>query len=524
MPANVTLLAPTPPRPPADVDAHAKRSLTVPMLVASFFIGSAVADLAAGPAPVMALLFPLLLLPILLWRVPRSGVYFLAGAALTIEEFRYQVGPRDGALTSHVPLFVGVLPGGINPAELLMALSLLVVVTQAVLRRERWIHHSPVLVAMGVVMAFVAVYSLIGLARGGQLNPLMWEVRPFAYLIIAYLLAAALITRFDEVRPLLWILVLGAGFKAFYGVAIFISVRHVQPRPEAILAHEESFLLGLYLIATVAMWLFRFRDRIRWAATALFPVVLLANMLNSRRTAWLILIVGLAVVMLVALVRMREHRRAMSAVLVAIAIGSAIYFPLFWSQSGALAQPARAIRSAAAPDSRDESSDTYREIESENLRFYIAQSHSMGVGFGRPIQYFGLVDLTGVASMLAYVPHNGVLYLWWRMGLAGVAAFSILVCQLVISAARLSGSARREVAMVGAIGSAMVFGYVGMGAVDLGFWWFRVAIIMGVLVGVVDGLTRGERRETEQALTAPDQPVVAGELVPVPALSRGVLS
>lgn len=465
------------------------------MLVGSFFVGTLAADLVTGPSPVMALVFPLLLLPVMLWRDPRTGVYFLAGAALTIEEFRYQVGPRDGAATAQIPFFVGVLPGAVSPAELFMALILLVVVLHAAVRRKRWIHRSPVLTSLCVVLGFVVVYAILGLSRGGSMTPMVWELRPFAYLCIAYLLSASLLTTFADVRPFLWVLVLGTSAKALYGLVIFMSVRHVTPPPEAVLAHEESYFFGLYIIATLAMWLFRFRDPIRWAATALFPVVMTCNLVNSRRTAWLILIVGVAVLMVVALVRLEAHRRAITAVLVAVGVGSAIYFPLFWSQEGALAQPARAIRSAAEPDQRDASSNSYREIENENLRYYIAESNSMGVGFGREIHYIDLVDLTTVAPMLAYVPHNGVLYLWWRMGLAGLAAFTVFLCQGVISAARLSGSRRPEVAMVGAVVSAMIFGYVGMGAVDLGFWWFRIAIMAGVLLGIVDGLARGMRSD-----------------------------
>lgn len=484
-------------RPPAGPskadDTAAARILAVPLAGLAILLGAAAGYLATGAMPILALLFPVLLVPVLLWKQPRLGMYVLLAGAVTIEQFNYTVGPRDGAVTATIPFFHGILPAGVNLAEVLVLMTVAVVVMQAAQHRRRWIHSSPVLALLGAVMGFVTVYLVVGLARGGNLTMALWEVRPFAYLLVSYLLAAALVDGFSKVRPLLWILVLGSGIKAIYGITIFISVRNVEPRPEAVLGHEESYLFGLFVITTAAMWLFRFRDRLRTVATALLPLVLICNMVNSRRTAWLILMAGLAVLLVVALVQLREHRRAVGAVIAAAVLGAAIYLPAFWSQEGTLAQPARAVRSAIAPDTRDETSNEYRDVENYNVRVYIGQAHSTGLGFGRSITYHGLVDLTDSAPMLAYVPHNGVLYIWLRMGVAGLITFALLISQAAISAVRLSASRHREVAMMGAITAAILFGYVAMGSTDMGFFWFRNAIAMGTLIGVVDGLARATR-------------------------------
>ncbi len=479
--------------PPKANEAASARMLAIPLACSAIVLGAAAGYLSAVDLPVLALLFPLLLAPVLLWRQPRLGVYLLLAAAVTIEQFNYDVGPRDGAVTANIPFFHGILPAGMNAAEVLMALTVVVVVMQAAQHRRRWIHPSPVLITLSAVMGLVAIFFTLGVTSGGDFVKALWEIRPFLYLFLAYLLAAALVQRFSAVRPLLWILVLGSGIKAIYGITIFLSVRNVEPRPEAVLAHEESFFFGLFLIMTAAMWLFRFRDPLRTVATLLLPAVLICNLVNSRRTAWLILIAGLAVLTVVAFVQLREHRKALAAVIAAAAIGTGVYLPLFWSQEGTLAQPARAVRSAIAPDTRDENSNEYREIESYNIRVYISQSHSTGMGFGRRITYNGLVDLSGMTEMIAYVPHNGVLYLWMRMGVAGFVAFAVFLSQAAISAVRLTASRRRDVAMMGAITAAILFGYVAMGGTDMGFFWFRNALAMGTLLGVVDGLARAAR-------------------------------
>lgn len=500
----------------ADADRWTARALAVPLLLATMVLAAMAGTLAAGAAPVMALLIPVLLVPVLVWKRPRIALYLVFAAAVTIEQFGYSVGPREGAATAKIPLFVGLLPGGLNPAEVLLGLGLLVVLMQAVQRRERWLHRSPLRAMVIMVMGFVVGYLVLGVLRGGDPHMALWEIRPFFYLFGTYLLAMALIDDVGAVRPLLWIIVLGSGAKAIYGLTIFMSVRRLPERPEAVLGHEESFLFGLFVFVTIAMWLFRFRDPLRVVATALLPFVLVCNMVNSRRTAWLILLAGIAVIMLIALVRLKERRRSILAIIGLVAMASAVYFPVFWSKTGTLAQPARAVRSVIAPDLRDTQSNDYRMIEDYNLRFYIGQSRSTGVGFGQPISYFGLVDLLEISPMLAYVPHNGVLYLWWRMGIAGMATFAIFVCQAVISAVRLTEVSRRDVGMMGAVTAATVFGYVAMGGSDMGFFWFRNAIVMGTLMGVVDGLMRGVRRREALGLAAAERDVAATSAMEAP--------
>jgi O-antigen ligase len=333
----------------------------------------------------------------------------------------------------------------------------------------------------------------VGVFRGGNLTMALWEIRPYVYLLLTYLLAAALIRDQRSFRPLLWLLVLGSGAKAIQGLVIFASVAHLDPRPEAVLSHEESFFFGVYVIATLAMWLFRVGGPLRVVATALLPAVVLADMVNSRRLAWLILISGVVVVVLIALVRLKEQRRMTATVVVIGLLGGVVYLGAFWGSDGTLAQPARAIRSAIAPDDRDKASNEYRDVEDHNLRVYVIQSRGLGMGYGQQLHYQGVVDLTEDNPILAYVPHNNVLWVWVRLGLLGVMAVGILLSQSMISAVTLTQSRRREVAMVGAIVAGALVGYVAMGAKDLGFFWFRNAFAMGMLLGAVEGLLRSER-------------------------------
>ena len=74
----------------------------------------------------------------------------------------------------------------------------------------------------------------------------------------------------------------------------------MEPRPEAILGHEEAFFFGVFIILTCALWLYEIRGRMRVVATCLLPFVVIADMANARRTAWLIIAVSIVTLLVIS--------------------------------------------------------------------------------------------------------------------------------------------------------------------------------------------------------------------------------
>ena len=140
---------------------------------------------------------------------------------------------------------------------------------------------------------------------------------------------------------------------------------------------------------------------------------------------------------------------------------SAVYFPAYWNHTGALAGPARAVKSAVAPNTRDESSDRYRMQENENLRLNIRQGGAIGRGFGVPIDYIqgSITDISSIDPMIRFVPHNGVLYILMRMGLFGGIAFWSLLGAGILTGCRLVRSRNPEVAVFGTVLACVLVGY-----------------------------------------------------------------
>jgi hypothetical protein len=485
-------------RPTRPVEARRAFALAPMAVIAALLAGAFAGSLAAQQNPLAIVAFLLVPLPMVLWRWPHVAVLITLAGAATVEQFTYSVTETvKGAWTQDIPLLRSLSPGtGISPLELFFLVSLVIWLMHGALRGSLRLPRSPLTKVLGVYLLLVVVFVGLGLSRGGELKTALWEARPWFYLGVMYVLAATLLTSRQMVRAVLWVLLVGSAFKAVQGADIFLAVRNVTPRPEATLAHEEAWFFGFFIVLTAALWIFQIRGRMRTFATALLPVVVLANMGNSRRNAWAILALEMVLLLVLAWTSLPQRRPMLRRLIAVLLIMGAVYFPTFWNSEGTLAQPARALRSAIAPNARDLMSNQYREAEDANLVLNIQASNGIGKGFGVPIDYaIPIQDLSDISSMIDYVPHNGVLYVWMRMGLLGEITFLSLVGAMIIRGCQLVKAKDRELALFGTVVVCAVLGYVVQGYNDMGFFWFRIALALGALLGGVEEALRLTRRD-----------------------------
>ncbi|HMC51300.1 MAG TPA: hypothetical protein VKI64_00975 [Acidimicrobiales bacterium] len=466
--------------------------------------GLVAAKLAASQHPLAVLGLAGLLVPAAIWKWRQAGVFLLLGAATTVEQFTYSAGTHPGVFTTHIPLYGGVTKGGgVSLLDLLIGLVFVFWLMRGVLDRSWEAPRSPVSRGLIALLALVVLAVGIGLSHGGKSQVILYEVRPWFYLSVAYLLAGSLLRTRTALRGVMWVLVIGTGFKALQGVQMYIAVRHQPVPPEVILSHEESFFFGLFLILTLSLWLFGVRGRLRTVATWLAPAVLLADMANARRTAWAIIGTTLIVLICVAYSSLPEKRPALRRLLLIVAGISAVYFPLFWSKAGLLAQPARSLHSMISPDARDLSSNLYRVQENANLAFNIRKTASLGKGFGPLIEYaLPITDISKIDAFIAFLPHNSVLDLWMRLGIQGVVVLLLLLAAVVVRGCALARSGDRELAVLGVLSACAVAAYLVQGYNDMGFFWFRIALCFGTLLGAMEAAHRLLAREAKAAPVA----------------------
>jgi O-Antigen ligase len=482
--------------------------------------GGAVASVLAGAAILAGLLASQLvlsgrgtavlalgavMLPVVLWKKPDVGPAILVVAALAVEQFDQflDTGPTSEKLTARIPLFVGLGGLRLSPMDLLLFLLIVVAIVRSGTGRTARLPRSGLSTPLYCLFGAVVLGVLLGSSHGGDTRVAFMEARPYVYLVSTFVLASVLLTTRSAIRSVLWGLIIGIGFKSAQGLATFFAVRNEVPRPEAVLGHEEAVFLALFLLLTIALWLFEVRGPMRTTATLLAPVVLMADLANSRRAAWLILAVGFMALAAIGFGALPTRRRFIRRIVIALALALAVYLPAFWNHTGGLAQPARAVRSQVAPSPRDFSSDLYRIQEDANLWFNIGAAGPLGVGFGKPIDYaLPIVDISQTNPFIKYVPHNGVLYILMRMGIPGAIIFWSVLAMGIVLAGRLARSRDREFAALGALVACVLVGYAFEGAVDQGFFFYRIAFVVGTLLGLVHAARRldAERDDARRIL------------------------
>jgi hypothetical protein len=476
-------------------ESHLPRDPRLPLVVLGAVLISVVFGLVAGQAVVggkptnLMLLVVVAFVPVIVIWAPRIAVVGLLAGALLIEQT--PVVGVNGLVTDHIPLFSGVSQSAHgNAVDILIVMLLVVLMIRGADGTTR-LPRTTLGRTIAWLCAAVVFGLLVGMLHHGNTRVALMEIRPFLYLASAYVLTHAFLGKRSLLNAALWVIVLASAVKGVQAILAFMSVRSENPRPESILGHEEALLFGVFVMLTASLWLLERPGALRTAATWLLPIVLVGDMVNSRRTAWLILAGGLIIVGIVGAVTLPGRRRFLVRTGVWLAAVLCVYLPVYWNQTGTLGQPARAVHSFISPNPRDASSDLYRAQENANLTLNIHQGGLVGKGFGVPIDYaLPIANISKVDPEIAYVPHNGVLYIVMRMGLFGAIAFWCVIGVGLITACRLAGRADRDAALIGFVTAASIVGYTLQGYNDQGFFFYRIAICMGVLLGLTEVATR----------------------------------
>ncbi len=445
---------------------------------------------------------------VVVWIAPWTGVVFVVAAAALIEQFSLVSEGTFSDGTDRIPFFqslnTGAGLGGIyaTPLELFLVLVLAVWLIKSFATRTLAMPKSTLSFAMAAFGVLVAIGWVRGVTGGGSFQDSLLELRPWLYLLITFVASSQLLRTEKQMRVMLVVLATGIGIKGIQGVVTLLT----HPgRPQAILAHEESFLFGLYLAILAGLWLMRGWGRLRLLMTLLFPFVLVSDIANQRRTAWAVAAAVLATVFVLCYMRFPERRRMIFMLGIVGCVLAGIYWVGFSNDPGLLGQPARAVLSQLAPSTRDQQSNQYRTVENVNLGIAIRQSMPLGTGFGHPIpQAVPNVDISNIDSFISYLPHNGILYVWLRLGLLGIVGFWLMIGVGVMTAVNTFRRQHSQTSLI--ISMSVICGivaYVVQGEYDMGLYWFRIAIVVGCLLGALESVRRLNRDQITAGRPAP---------------------
>jgi hypothetical protein len=440
---------------------------------------------------------PLLLVVVWIARTPVVGMYVLFGASLVIPV--QSLGFPD-SLIDNIPFFINLSGGGslsvsglgISPAEILMLITLIGVLAYAVANRES-LSGGPLMRAYLVFVGAIILGELNGLTHGGDFKLSLWELRPQAYGVALFLIGTVLIRERSQLKVLLAILLASEVLTGIVGsYRYLVTLNHNVMGELPILAHEDSYLMGLFVVAVVAglIWI---RRPLLILLIALMPLVLTAILGNHRRAGTGALGVMVVTIMVLAYVLEPRLRGVLVKVGVVMAVVGVAVTVIFWNQqTGAIAELIRPVKSIVDPSARDLSSDLYRIAETANLRGTYRTSPLFGIGFGHP--YYMYYPQTGVAKfdpLWDIIPHNNLLWIPVRMGVIGMVAFWSLVSLAIIQAiwvARAVGD--RFVRTVLVFSVAAILGLLFTGYYDIAIENYRNMIVLGLVFAVINVAAR----------------------------------
>jgi hypothetical protein len=333
-----------------------------------------------------------------------------------------------------------------------------------------------------------------GMATGGQFNIALFEVRAQIYFLFAYLMAVNCARNPErQLTILLWCMALAIGAKGLICTYRFLFTLKGVTIPEiGIGAHEESFFFDCFIFEYVVLKVAGLHPKLRRTMLILLPAVLTANLANERRAATAAIAIALIALLPLAAVAFPKRRVAISATTIIICVVTAIYLPLFWNKTGAIAQPARAIKSQFSPDPRDASSNAYRDAENENLLYTMKISPIIGFGYGKPIYIVDpMEDLTKVDPLVHFMTHNQILWVWMWVGCVGFYFFWLMICSIIIQACQLlrNPNATTEVRAGALLTVLIIIMQMVFGLLDLQITNVRNMLFCGLWTGMIGAFT-----------------------------------
>ena len=349
---------------------------------------------------------------------PRGSAMVLLTAMMAIEADAIDfTRPVSLALWEFPEGVEGFLPMTATPFDMFLAACAVSLARQPRVRIEGAPGLPLLLFAVPVVLLLGYAYGVW--YKGGPSNIAYVEARGLLMGAIAFFVALRMLT-----VPVRWLHT--SVFVGSTALAVIVIARYMMfgqgdgaVAAQFLFDHADVLVLGIGAVYSFALVLRARSDTTRLLLISHQLLMLMATVSTGRRSGTLVLLMAIMVILALMLVR-----RPMITIWFAsglMVVGS-IYLAAYWNQDyGALAQPARAIRSQIDPNANDESSDTYRDIERFNVIQTIkVTSPIFGVGLGNRFAMFRSVPVLRWWPFQFVTPHENILWIWLKFGIAGI--------------------------------------------------------------------------------------------------------
>ena len=324
-------------------------------------------------------------------------------------------------------------PIKIRPFDLIMLVILIMGSSQA---RAKAPLVAPMRNALFLMLGTTVFWLLYGLARGGEFRFATWQTYLIlSTVLVAFTVAATFRTPADFCGLGKWLLAAAIYRAAMCWISYFTWGREIVGQSGAYLTDHDDTIIwvdGLLLLIVHSLDRRSFKNLLRNGALMMFFMI--AIQWNSRRLAWVSLMMGLVVLYAVfpfGAAKRRINRMAMSFLPVIV-----LYVAVGWGRQERIFLP---LKSLSSVSTKEDASTLARNAENLGL---IATANTssfvMGAGWGKP--YIPLTMKYDISSfeLWQYVPHNSILGLLAFTGVVGFVGFWTAIPTSVFLNARVA--------------------------------------------------------------------------------------
>ena len=373
--------------------------------------------------------FVALTLTLIAWLVkPLAGLHLtifftLIGDTVTVGWF-----PFTKNFSSSESILFLANQATFTPLELVLAAACVSLALWQVSAKRAPFVAGALLKPLMVFTVFVILGLMLGVGTGGDLRAAIWEVRPFFYLPVVYILATNLCRTARHYRQVYWTAMVAITGQAILSLVYYsgLSVPE-KDELESLIEHAAAIHINALIMLMLISLLFKGCTAGMRALLLLMAIPSVVVWIISQRRAAVIAI-AVAFILLMVVLRWRQRRtfRRFAPIATIVIVG---YLGAFWNAQSSVGFPAQAVKAVISPDSvseTDRSSDLYRLIENYDLNFTIRSAPILGLGFGQ--KFLRPIPLPDISffEFYEYIPHNSLLWVWVKTGFGGFVALLYL--------------------------------------------------------------------------------------------------
>lgn len=429
---------------------------------------------------------------------PVGGVYLIVFFAVLGDGATMQAYPFTINFSSPQSMLYILDSLTFTPLELCIGITLISWFAHLAGARDWHLRGRPLLWPMLIFGGLVVFGLLYGVgARTGDRNIAIWELRPVLYVVAVFLLVSNLFTRTAQYVKLAWAVVAAITIQNLFAIKAYYGFSPAEREAlEGLTDHPLSLFYAWVFLLAMALFLFRNTTR-----TARILVLLACIpsawvfVLSQRRAAAVALVAGFA---LFALIMFFRRRRAAMVLIPVALLVVAGYTAAFWSTTDGIGFGAQAIKTVIAPGEvaeEDAASNLYRDIENYNLVYTIRAEPLFGVGFGDEFYQPNKLPDISFFVFYEYIPHNSLLWIWLKMGYAGIVVLLFTLAAALRAGTRAalrlpSGNTLAvTVAAMAFVVMFMVFAYVDI------VWKAQSGVFLGVCLATCANILRLAQNE-----------------------------